>query len=83
MMMGRVFGSLIFGAAALICLGFAVAMAYETIAVATGLKPTISDIVAGTVLDHPVWAYVWVGAAFFLFGLLLDHFTGWSAGAPK
>jgi len=35
------------------------------------------------VLDHPVWAYVWVGAAFFLFGLLLDHFTGWSAGAPK
>ena len=81
-MIGRVLGSIIFAAAALILLGGAVAMFYETVAVATGRIPTISDIVAGTVLDHPVWAYVWVAATFFLIGLLLDHFTGWSAGAP-
>lgn len=81
-MIGRILGSLIFCAGAIICLGFAVALFYETLAVATGRIPTISDIVAGTVLDHPVWAYVWVAAAFFGFGLLLDHFTGWSAGAP-
>lgn len=72
--------AVLFWGGGLICLGFALSLVYEGLAVAIGAVPPISDIVAGTVLAHPVWGYVWTAVAFALIGGLLVHFLGWRPG---
>lgn len=66
------------GAGGLLALGFAVALAYEAWAVATG-GPTISGITAGAIAKSPKVS----GAAIFLggavLGALVAHFTDWRA----
>ena len=70
--------SLLFFAAALIFLGLTVAMGYEGFAVLTG-RTTISAITASAIHNSPWKAIFGVALFFFLAGLLLAHFSSWSA----
>lgn len=75
--MYRLVGASLFAAGALICYGFAIALTYEALSVATGRWPMISGIVSSQVLGHPVWT----GALMFVSGIILGglavHFSGW------
>lgn len=73
-----VWASLLFWAGSLICLGFTVALAFEGWAVMTGHE-TISSITANAIHDSPWKAMIGVAFFFFMAGLLLAHFTNWSA----
>lgn len=73
----RVLGGAFFGACALGCLCLFVFLAYETIAVTTGVVPTISVIVGGWASDHPVWTPVVTFVVGGIVFALIVHFTGW------
>lgn len=76
-MAGRILDAALFAGAALIFLGLSVAMTYEALALLTGAVPTISDIVAGSVLSHPIWSRLGFMAAGLVIGGLAVHFGGW------
>lgn len=61
--------------AAVIALGLAGAMAYETAALATGSRPTISGIVADEFARHPVQWLAFSLPVPLLVGGLVVHFT--------
>jgi cytochrome c oxidase assembly factor CtaG len=67
----------IFVAAALICLGFAVALAFEALAIATGKEPTISSLSASAIASHPHVALLATLGVGVLLGALATHFTNW------
>ena len=69
----------LFFAAAIICLGFGVALVYEAIAVGTGKFATISEITHGVIETHTRVSYVAVFVAGGIITGLLVHFTGWKA----
>ncbi len=73
----RLVDAVLFGGAALVCLGLALALAYEAFAMATGGVPTISDIVASSAFTHPIWSRLAYMGAGLLIGGLAVHFGGW------
>lgn len=75
--MARFMAGAIFFAAALICLGFFVALAYEAYAVVTHRDPTISAITALQIASHPAVAGFAIFASGVLIGALVTHFTNW------
>ena len=75
--MAKYMAGSIFLAAALICLGFFVALAYEGYAVITGKDPTISAITALQIASHPVVSGLAIFGSGVLIGALVTHFTNW------
>ncbi len=76
-MVARLLDASLFAAAALVCLGLALAMAYESWALASGAAPTISDILASGAFTHPVWARIGFFAAGLVVGGLAVYFGGY------
>lgn len=73
----RIAAGAVFGSVALILLGFALAMAYESFAIITGKDSTISALTAATIASHPHIALLAAFGAGTLLGALITHFTNW------
>lgn len=73
----RVIGGGFFGACCVGALAVCLFCAYESIALTTGMVPTISVIVGGWASEHPVWTPVITLVVGIVVGILICHFTGW------
>ena len=71
--------AILFFAAAAICLALTASLTYEGWAVLTGHQ-TISDITHNAIGANRWLAFVIFGLVMLLFGALIAHFVGWSAG---
>jgi hypothetical protein len=69
----------IFAAAALICLGVALALGFEAAAILTGREPTLSNLSAQQIAAHPHVALIVTFLVGVLLGALITHFTRWSS----
>jgi hypothetical protein len=72
--------AILFFATALILFGGGIAITYEGWAVLTGHQ-TISDITHNAIGGNTWLAFVIFGLVMLLFGALITHFVGWSAGS--
>lgn len=76
-MNNRALSALIFSALALIVTGFAVALWFEVLAIATGKESTISRLSADAIAAHPHVALLSTLLIGIIIGALVTHFTNW------